>query len=133
MHRIVLDTNILISAGIWDYSIAHKLIEAAIDRGTEIFTSPFIIEEFQEVMKRDFEASEESVAKRTLFVMKFARMVYPVLSYSVVKEDPDDNKIVECAVAAEADYIITYDKHLLALISFMGIKIINPIEALKRL
>ena len=48
----------------------------------------------------------------------------------VVKEDPDDNKIIECAIESEAEYILSYDNHLLRLKEYLGIKIIKPEEAL---
>ena len=51
------------------------------------------------------------------------------MSSTIVKEDPDDNKIIECAVACGADFILTYDKHLLRLKEFRGIKIIMPEHA----
>ena len=51
------------------------------------------------------------------------------LNIEVVKDDPDDNKIIDCALASSSDCIITYDKHLLNLKSFEKIKIITPEEA----
>ena len=51
----------------------------------------------------------------------------------MVKDDPDDNKILECAYAAKVDYIITQDNHLLKLKEFEGIKIINPGDLLKKI
>ena len=48
----------------------------------------------------------------------------------VVKDDPDDNKIIECAVESKSEYIITYDQHLLRISEHNGVKIIKPEEAM---
>jgi len=55
----------------------------------------------------------------------------PNRKVDVVKEDADDNKIIECALESKSEYIISYDKHLLKLKEFQGIKIIQPEEALR--
>jgi len=44
----------------------------------------------------------------------------------VIKEDPDDNKIIECAISSNSEFIITYDKHLLKVKEYKGIQIIRP-------
>jgi putative PIN family toxin of toxin-antitoxin system len=48
-------------------------------------------------------------------IMGFVTLVNPTLKVNVVKDDPDDNCIIECAIESNSDYIITYDKHLLNL------------------
>lgn len=53
--------------------------------------------------------------------------------FKVMKEDPDDNKILECAFEGKVNYIISQDKDLLRLKNFEGIEIINPEEFLDRL
>jgi len=50
-----------------------------------------------------------------------------------MKDDPDDNRVLECAIESSSDYIITYDGHLLKLKEYTGIKIIKPEEILKEL
>lgn len=64
-------------------------------------------------------------------LMAMITIVEPRESYNVIKEDPDDNKIIECAVAGNADYIVTQDNHLLKLKEFQGIKIVKPEELIK--
>jgi predicted nucleic acid-binding protein len=58
-------------------------------------------------------------------------IIKPKTRLSIVKEDHDDNKIIECAVTGKADYIITKDKHLLKIKNYKGIKIITPREFLR--
>ncbi len=55
----------------------------------------------------------------------------PTEKLDIIKDDPDDNKFLECAFAASAEYIISGDEHLLSLKRFMDIKIVNPAEFVK--
>ena len=65
-----------------------------------------------------------------LIISKSA-IVLPRQKFKIVKEDPDDNKIVEAAVEGNCDFIVSSDKHLLKLKEFKGIKIITPKEFFK--
>ena len=56
--------------------------------------------------------------------------VFPQITINLIKDDPDDNAILECAFTAEVEYIVTGDSHLLTLESFKGIKILSPSEFL---
>lgn len=58
-------------------------------------------------------------------IRKDAISVAPTRKIEVIKEDPSDNKFLECAIEAHADYIISGDKHLKKLVEFEGIKIID--------
>ena len=64
---------------------------------------------------------------RDAFVNK---IIIPNRKTSVIREDPDDNMILECAIEGNVDYLITNDNHLLKLKEFEGIKIVNPIDFL---
>ena len=55
-------------------------------------------------------------------VISDAILVEPKRKFNIIIEDPDDNKILECAVEGNADYIISYDSHILKLKEFQGIK-----------
>ena len=62
---------------------------------------------------------------------KLGNVVVPSQTLAIT-DDPDDNRILECAVTAGSDVIVTYDKDLLRLIEYAGIKIIRPMEFLHR-
>ena len=126
--RIVLDTNFLVSATQWDYSVSHKLLERMIRDNVDMFVSKEIIEEFAEVLKRDFLYSEEESKILIELILQFLLLVSPSNKVDIIKEDPDDNKIIECALESRAGYIISYDKHLLKLKDYSGIKILTPEE-----
>lgn len=130
--KITVDTNFLISATQWDYSVAHKLLIKLINSNTEIFTTKEIIEEFIEILERDFKYVKEEARSIAEKILQFLKLVEPTEKLDVVKDDPSDNKIVECAIASNSKYIITYDKkHLLKLKEYKGIKIITPEEMLR--
>ncbi|MEK6935552.1 MAG: putative toxin-antitoxin system toxin component, PIN family [Nanoarchaeota archaeon] len=127
--KIVVDTNFLVSATQWDYSVSHKLLQKLIRNNIEIFTTRDILNEFVEVLRRDFLYNEEDTQNILEKVLQFLTIVAPIKKIEVVKDDADDNKIIECAVESEAEYILSYDKHLLNLKEYEGIKIIKPEEA----
>lgn len=131
--KIVVDTNFLVSATQWDYSISHKLLEKLIRNNDEVFTTKEILEELEEVLKRDFLYNNDEVNSITERVLQFLSLVIPRKKINIIKEDDDDNKIVECALESNAEYIISYDKHLLRLKEYQGIKIVRPEEILKML
>ena len=126
--KIAVDTNFLVSATQWDYSVSHKLLQKLIRNNAEIFTTKEILEEFAEVLKRDFLYNEEEIRNILEKVLQFLTLVTPSKKVDVVKEDPEDNKIIECAVESQVDYILSYDKHLLNLKEYEGIKIVKPEE-----
>ena len=131
--NIVLDTNVLISATLWGNGSAQKTLSKLIEKKVTIFTSNALIAEYYKVVMRDFNYSED---KTTAIVENFLSIVKIVETkeiLNIVKDDPDDNKVLECAVASSSTYIVTYDKHLLNLKEFRGIKIIKPEEIINLL
>jgi hypothetical protein len=129
--KIVIDTNFLVSATQWDYSVSNKLLQKLITDSVEIFASKDILDEFAEVLKRDFLYNEEEVLGIIKMVLQFLIIIVPSKKVDIVKEDTDDNKIIECALESNADYILSYDNHLLKLKEFNGIKIVTPEVFLK--
>ena len=129
--RVTVDTNFLISATQWDYSVAHKLLKKFILSDAKIFTTQDILDETAEVLERDFKYSKSEAKKIIETILLFADLIEPKQKVDVIKDDPDDNKVVECAIESSSDYIITYDKHLLKLKEYKRIKIVKPEELLK--
>ncbi len=129
--RVVLDTNVLISATLWNESVSQKLLFKLIKFNVLIYSSLEILSEYKKVLKRDFDYSEAEIFFIIEKVVSFMNIIETFVRLDVVKDDEDDNKIVECAAQSLADYIITYDKHLLKIKKYKDIKIITPEEALK--
>ena len=131
--KVVFDTNVLISATLWDNSVAQKLLFQLIEKEVPIYSSLEILEEYQKVLKRDFGYSNQEIIEIVENVLQFVSLVIPQDKIKVVKEDPEDNKILECAIESSSNYIFTYDKHLLKLKEYKNIKIIKPEEFLVKL
>ena len=132
--KVTVDTNFLISATQWDYSVAHKLLKKFILSDTKrftMFTTQDILDETLEVLERDFEYNKNEAKNIIEKIMLFASLIEPKQKIEIIKEDSDDNKVIECAIESSSDYIITYDKHLLKLKEYKGIKILKPEEILK--
>lgn len=132
--KIVLDTNVLVSAVILRNSKPFQLLKSGELGKVRIVLSPQVIEEFGEVLaepkigftKREINAAIQKISS-------FSRIVNPGITLKVVEEDPGDNKILECAAASRAKYIVTGDKHLLRLGRYKGIKIVTVTEMLEKL
>jgi predicted nucleic acid-binding protein len=77
-----------------------------------------------------FEATPEEVSEAREIVTQAARKVQPSVELDVIKNDPSDNRILECAVSAGSDYIVTGDGHLLKLKQYACIRIITVAEFL---
>lgn len=129
--RITVDTNFLISATQWDYSVGHKLLNELIKKEADIFVTDFVIEEFSKVLKRDFKYENDKIEEFTEFILSFSRLVIPKVKVEIIEEDLSDNNIIECAMESKSGYILTYDNHLLNIKVYKGIKIIKPEEFLK--
>jgi putative PIN family toxin of toxin-antitoxin system len=131
--KLVLDTNILVSATLWDNSVSHKLLIRLIEKDTEIFTSLEILEEFRKVVLRDFQYEKAEAEYIISKLLNFLKIVKPDIKINIIKEDFSDNRILECAVSSDSEFILSYDKHLLKLKTFKDIKILTPEEFLKLL
>ena len=129
--KVTVDTNFLISATQWNYSVAHKLLKKFILSDAEIFTTQDILDETAEVLERDFGYNKEEVKNIIEKILLFVKLIEPKQKVEIIKDDPDDNKVIECAVESSSDYIVTYDGHLLKLKDYKGIKIMKPEEILK--
>ena len=128
---VVFDTNALLSSTLWDESVAQRLLFKLIRENIKVYSSTEILLEYQRVLKRDFDYSDEEVSNIMKKIFGFVTLVTPKQRVKIVEDDPDDNKIIECAIESSSRYIITYDKHLLKLGEYQGIKMIKPEDALK--
>lgn len=128
--KVVLDTNIFVSSTFWK-GPSHKVVEKALDGKIKVFTSIEILQELDKVLRRDFDETDEMVHRQISLILNYATTIPVSVRLSVVKKDPDDNKILECAVSCAADYIITNDRHLLDLKEYQGIQIVTPKQFLE--
>ena len=92
--------------------------------------SDAILDDMEDVLRRKFSFSPEESADARRSVRAIARTVIPAVTLDIIKEDPPDNRILECAVAAGADFIVTGDKDLLRLGRYDSIRILCPSDLL---
>ena len=105
--RLVIDTNILVSAALKPEGLQRTVLVLAMTRPARLYISQAILAEYQEVLARHEFKIRRGLRQQLLQLIKNrAQLVDPVRALQVTK-DPDDNKFVECADAARADYLIT--------------------------
>lgn len=119
MIRVVFDTNIVISGRLWSGAPKQALHLADTGR-VKMFISEEMIDELRDVISRPKFANRLNLLSKTaeqvvIDHLQTAEIIEVNLVPSVVKADPDDNKIVACAVAADARYLVSGDPHLLSL------------------
>jgi len=108
--RIVLDTNCLL-VSVQEYSEFYWLWQAFRDRRFVLCYTDEILNEYQEILSRYY---SDALAKYVIDAILNAPHAEPIRVYfkwHLIVVDPDDNKFVDCAVSANADYIVTNDKH----------------------
>jgi len=92
--------------------------------------SATVPDEVERVLCEKFRWAPANAKQIRAEIERFANVITPSESLTVVKADPDDDRIVECAAAARSDYIVTGDKHLLMLRSYRGTRIAKAAEFL---
>lgn len=130
MPRVVLDSNVLISA-LHFGGQPEELLLLANQGIIEIFLSPFILEETARVLKEKLGWQEKKVRGIFRIIKEVATIIEPKIELNVIPEDAADNHILACAVQARADFLVTGDKHhLLPLRQYQGVKILTPRDCL---
>ena len=124
--KVVIDNNVLVSAFGW-HGKPEEVARLATTGRIENFTSMEMLSELARVVgypKLHFPESLQAEIIETVFTSSsLVNMTEPL---KVVHADPADNCVLECAVAACADFIISGDKHLLDLKKFRNIEIVSP-------
>jgi len=132
--NVVLDTNIIISAFLSSEGAPAEVFELLITGKIKNSTTQEIIQEVEDVIKRPYILKRSSIQKSLDFLKLFqniSEIVQPKKRHTVVKEDPDDDKFIDCAKESGSKMIITGDAHLLHLKEFEGIYILTPRECIQ--
>ena len=124
--RIVPDTGFYIAAALKDgFARSYLVGKGSKLFGYELFTSEAILLEVQAKLEDKFGFERNEVVKTIQDIRRVAMVVHPTQKLTVVR-DPDDNKILECAVEAEAHVLAAFDRDLLDLKEYKQIKIVHP-------
>jgi len=127
--KVVLDTNVHISAAILG-RVCEEIIQTCRFSDLEVLISKEIIGELSDRLSQKFLWQDEQIDVFLESITEFSEVIKVDEDINYIKDDPDDNKILECAVSANCDFIVSGDRHLLILKSYKGIKILSPADFL---
>lgn len=134
MDNIVIDTNSLIMS-ISSRSVYHKIWQSFLAGDFMLCISNEILEEYAEVIARNISVDAARYVIYTIMERANVRQIVPSYRWNLIETDPDDNKFVDCAIAANAKFIVTEDRHFNVLkdIAFPSVPVINIDEFLNEL
>lgn len=135
--RLVLDTNVLVSAFLWQ-GVPGRLIELATEQEIQLVTSRVLLDELADVLPRKKLAKKVAATGLTAaqIFLNYQRLAQRVTARKLsqaVSRDADDDHVLACAIAAQADLIVSGDEDLLSLKIHQNIPIVTPAEALRRI
>jgi len=128
---IVLDTNVVVSALLSPSGPPGEIIHYWEAEEFSVVISVQLLKELEHTLKypkvmKYLQLSPDGISLFLEHFKTFAGLVEPEPSLAVIKNDPDDNRVLECAVSGKAAYIVTGDKHLIELETYQGIEILSP-------
>lgn len=129
MTRVTLDSNIYLSALVFGGK-PMRLLEMAVEGEIEVAISDPIIEEVRGNLQKTFGWSDARASEAIDTIAAFTKHVIPTEIIDAVPSDPDDNRVLECAIAAGSEVIVSGDSDLLRLGSYGGIRILRAAELL---
>ena len=134
MHYIVLDTNCLVMA-ISSRGRYHKVWQAFLRGDYTLCITNEIIEEYMEVIARNINPRVAEAIIYALLARNNVKRFAPHYRFHLIQADEDDNKFVDCAIVANAKYIVTEDHHfdILKSIPFPSVDVINIDEFVRQL
>ncbi len=122
--RVVIDTNVLISALFWG-GRPRQVVDLAVTGEIQAITSPELLAEFEEVLTEDFLLPREKVESAVRDVLSYSEVIASLAETPGDLRDPDDEKVAACALAGNADYVVTGDKDLLSHRTLSGIMVLS--------
>jgi putative PIN family toxin of toxin-antitoxin system len=130
--KVVVDTNIFVSS--FFGGNPRKIIDLWKNEKITLCLSNVILDEYVDVLRRIGLKEEDELEELLSLFSRGFNIVFTTKTpkIKIIKNDPDDDKFIECAVALEAQTIITGDKKVLALKEYMGIRILTPQKFLEK-
>jgi putative PIN family toxin of toxin-antitoxin system len=127
--RVVFDTSVLVSALVFPGGRGEQALQRILEEQDQLFISRAILDELLGVLARKFARDAEALSRTAVFLGDVATLVKPSRRVNVLRDAPD-NRILECAVAAGADAIVTGDREMLTLGEHAGVRILSLAEYL---
>ena len=127
--KVVLDTNIFVSGTFWKSSLSRQILDSWDNDKFTLVSSNEMIAELVRIL-RDFKVrmadDEIELIKENIFSK--AIIVEPLERVQIVKDDPDDDKFFEAAIAGGVGWIVSQDRHLLKVRVYRGVNVVTPEE-----
>ena len=124
MLKVVIDTNLLVNGSTDDYSFANRIIDEVIAAKIIAYANHATLRENK--LLTDTKVRDTEYLKKMQNFFSVVNEVARASQLIDIVEDPDDNKLVESAAVAKADYLISSDRHLLKLEQYLDTKIVSP-------
>ena len=106
--KVVLDTNIVVSANLVDEGPSAAILDLAIDKNILMVVSPAVLDEYEKALRRPrLKIDPLRIVDVLGLIRKNGLLVHPTVVATAPKGDESDNRFLECAGAGQADYIVT--------------------------
>jgi len=122
---VVADTNVIVSALLWEGN-ESKIVGLVEEGKIKLLTSIALLDELKKVLMYERFGLDEKMGDDNIkYILTISKIISPKRRLRVIREDPADNRVLECALDRKARYIVSGDKHLVRLKKFGGIKIVR--------
>jgi len=129
--KIVIDTNIFVSSFFWG-GHPREIFERVINGLDELYITDEIINEISSVMSSNkFIVNSSEIEDYIKIIKKYLKKIISKNALESISRDKDDDKILQCGLDGDVDFIVTGDKDLLVLVEYETIKIMKPKEYLE--
>ncbi len=127
--KVVIDTNVLLTT-VFPNSKNHWIQNALVSGELTLCVTTDILDEYAEIFERFYDAKTAELLFSVLEILPNILQINKYYFWRLIPEDPDDEKFVDCAIAAGADFLVTNDKHFnkLKQLDFPKINVVNEVE-----
>lgn len=122
--RVVADTNVFLSALLFG-GLPGAFLDLALHGKFALVTSKALLDELDEKLRGKFAIPDGDARLIRAKLEGHAAVIEPGIELHAVADDPDDNRVLECALAGKAEFIVSGDRHLLRMVSYEGIAIVS--------
>lgn len=126
--RVVLDTNILVSAFLFPGGNPEAVYRRVIEGRLAMVTSTALLTEFAQVLTDKFGWAQTMADDALTQIIVIATVVEPSEAVHFVDDDPDDDRVLEAAAAGDAEVVVSGDRHLLRIGEWRRIRILSPAD-----
>lgn len=123
------DSNVYISA-LQFGGVPRQFLTYARSHVFTLAVSEPLIAEIEGVLLKKFQWSADMIDEGMNALKEFTLLVHPRTALAEIIDDPDDNRVLECAVESHSQFIVSGDKHLLRLVTYQGIRIVKVADFL---